>query len=111
MKHSSGWQPFAGIHQNDDSIADGHDLDPRDTLVIRYRSLIAQRHNDVRRDGRTMRCKCGDALPCVAVSNLVNDIALDAHRVVSEDPGNAVRTECDPPPGTTAGSTEPRNTT
>ena len=93
------------------STADGSDFDPRDTLVIRYRSLVAQRHNEVHRDGRIMRCKCGDVLPCIAVSNLLNDIALDAHRIVAEGPGNAVRTKCEAPPGTTAGSTEPRNTT
>ena len=92
------------------TTADQADLDPRDPLVIRYRSLVAQRHNEVRRDGRIMRCECGDALPCVAVSNLLNDIALDVHRVVSENPENAVGTECHAPPGTAAGSTEPRDT-
>jgi hypothetical protein len=86
-------------------------LDPRDTLVIRYRSLIAEQHNGVHRDGRTTRCKCGDALPCVAVSNLLNDIALDGHRVGSDDSRSAVGTERGAPPGTTVGSTEPRDTT
>lgn len=57
-------------------------MEPLDPLEAAYRAIVARRHRDARREGRTWVCGCGMSLPCPTVNALLSDIAQDLNRLI-----------------------------